>query len=82
MTGDFSWVPNDIQGGNYILTIQVDDGMATDTENGVQIIVNDGGHSWPPVVLIAMENLGESRVRRKHYPDYDEPAQDVGARRS
>ena len=33
-------------------------------------------------VLIAMENLGESRVRKKHYPDYVEPAQDVGARRS
>ena len=33
-------------------------------------------------VLIAMENLGESRVRKKRYPDYVEPAQDVGARRS
>ena len=33
-------------------------------------------------VLIAMEQLGESRVRKKHYPDYVEPAQDVGARRN
>ena len=33
-------------------------------------------------VLVAMEHLGESRVRKKHYPDYVEPAQDVGARRS
>ena len=33
-------------------------------------------------VLIAIENLGESRVRKRRYPDYVEPAQDVGARRS
>jgi len=33
-------------------------------------------------VLLAIENLGESRVPKKHYPDYVEPAQDVGARRS
>ena len=32
-------------------------------------------------VLIAMEKFGESRVPRKHYPDYREPSQDVGARR-
>lgn len=33
-------------------------------------------------VLRAMEQLGEQRTRRKHYPDYREPAGDVGARRS
>ncbi|MDJ0785801.1 MAG: CBS domain-containing protein [Myxococcota bacterium] len=33
-------------------------------------------------VLRAMERLGESRVQRKHYPDYREPSPEVGARRA
>jgi len=33
-------------------------------------------------VLRAMQQLGESRVQRKHYPDYNEPSPDVGARRA
>ncbi len=33
-------------------------------------------------VLRAMEQLGEQRKQRKHYPDYREPAADVGARRT
>jgi CBS domain-containing protein len=33
-------------------------------------------------VLRAMEELGEQRTSRKHYPDYREPSADVGARRS
>ena len=33
-------------------------------------------------VLVAMEHLGENRLPKKRYPDYVEPAQDVGARRN
>lgn len=33
-------------------------------------------------VLRAMEEFGRSRVGRKHYPDYREPSQQVGARRN
>lgn len=33
-------------------------------------------------VLRAMEELAEKRVSRKHYPDYKEPSQEVGARRT
>jgi CBS domain-containing protein len=33
-------------------------------------------------VLRAMEELGKQRTARKHYPDYREPAEDVGARRA
>ena len=33
-------------------------------------------------VLRAMEALGERRATQKHYPDYREPASDVGAKRS
>jgi len=33
-------------------------------------------------VLRAMEALGERRAPRKHYPDYREPSEEVGARRS
>ncbi len=33
-------------------------------------------------VLMAIEKLGVSRVRKRRYPDYVEPAKDVGARRS
>jgi len=33
-------------------------------------------------VLRAMEQLGQQRTQRKHYPDYREPASDVGARRA
>ncbi len=33
-------------------------------------------------VLAAMEDLGKKRATRRRYPDYREPAGDVGARRS
>ena len=33
-------------------------------------------------VLRAVEELGVKRLPRKHYPDYGEPAIDVGARRT
>jgi CBS domain-containing protein len=33
-------------------------------------------------VLRAMEELGRARASRKHYPDYREPSEQVGARRS
>lgn len=33
-------------------------------------------------VLRAMVEVDESRVRRRHFPDYREPAEDVGARRA
>ena len=33
-------------------------------------------------VLRAIEELGESRVQRKHYPDYREPSSEVGAKRA
>ena len=32
-------------------------------------------------VLAAMEDLGKKRATRRRYPDYREPAGDVGARR-
>lgn len=33
-------------------------------------------------VLRAMQQLGQSRIPRKRYPDYNEPSPDVGARRA
>ena len=33
-------------------------------------------------VLRAIEELGKSRIPKKRYPDYREPSEDVGARRT